>query len=776
VLHIGDVGRVDEGSEPRVGSSTIEGVAGVQLVVDAQLGGNVRDVSAAVEEALVGLRPAIEAEHVTLHPALFRPANFIELALHNVTHSLLIGGILVAVVLVLFLADLRAAVVSLTAIPLSLLTAIIVLDALGLTINTLTLGGLAIAIGEVVDDAIIDVENIVRRLRENRPLDAPRPTWQVVFDASIEVRSSVVYATFLVALVFIPVIGLSGVQGAMFRPLGMAYILAIMASLLVALTVTPALSLVLLAHRTGHADDPPLQRRLKRWYGRQLMALHHHPKIVMLAAGALMLVAVALVPFFGGTFLPEFNEGHWRVHMSAVPGTSLEESIRIGNRVTAMLRQDTRIRSVAQRAGRAEVGEDTWGPHYSEFEVDLIPMSGEEVEAFQSELRRTLGQFPGVHFLIMPFLTERIEEVLSGSTAPLVVKLFGEDLDSLDVGAALVADAMAQIRGAADVQAGTPAVAPEVLVRLNPEAMAAAGVPALDALSAVEAATAGETVAQIFEGNRATDVVVKLSAARLGRPEDLAGIPLAGLGGRVVTLGAMADIARVSGRYSISHQGARRVQTVTAATAGRDLASFTSQVETTLRALRLPRGIYTEVSGSATARRQAQRELLSRSLLAGAGILMLLWLAFGDTRRLLLVLANLPFALVGGVLAVFLTGASVSLGSLVGFVTLFGITTRNAIMLIAHYDHLVRHEGETWGEHAAIRGASERLGPILMTAAITGLGLMPLALGSGEAGREIEGPLAIVILVGLLTSTVLILVELPTLAIRSVLFGERFDG
>ena len=772
VLRISDVATVREGGEPRVGAATIAGKEGVQLVVDAQLGGNIRDVSAAVEQALVDMRPAIEAEGITLHPGLFRPATFIELALRNVVHSLLIGGLLVAVVLVLFLADFRAALVSLTAIPLSLLAAVIVLDALGFTINTLTLGGLAIAIGEVVDDAIIDCENIVRRLRENRTLPARRPAWQVVYDASIEVRSSVVYATFLVALVFIPVIGLSGVQGAFFRPLGIAYIMAIMASLLVALTVTPALSLVLLANRDGHADDPPVIRWLKGWYGQRLVALEQHPTSVMLGAAGLILVALAMVPFFGGGFLPEFNEGHLRVHMQAVPGTSLDESVRIGNAVTAALQQDRRIKSVAQRAGRAEVGEDTFGPHYSEFEVDLTPMSGEEAETFQAELRATLKQFPGVHFVVMPFLTERIEETLSGSTAPLVIKLFGDDLDSLDVSATTVAVALQRVPGATDVQAGAAAVAPEVLVRLRPDAIAAAGVSALDALGAVETATQGQTVAQLFEGNRATDVVVKLNSAGLARPEDLSAIPLVSASGRIVPLGDVATIARVTGRYSVGHEGARRVQVVTAAVTGRDIASFTTDVERALKSLRLPHGIYPEVSGSATAQRQARHELVVRSVLAGVGILLLLWLAFGDMRRLLLVLANLPFALVGGVFAVFLTGASVSLGSLVGFVTLFGITTRNAIMLIAHYDHLVRYEGATWGASTAIRGASERLGPILMTAAITGLGLLPLALGSGEAGREIEGPLAIVILGGLVTSTALSLFVLPTLALRFGRFGE----
>ncbi|MBA2685868.1 MAG: efflux RND transporter permease subunit [Gemmatimonadaceae bacterium] len=771
-LRIGDIAHVIEGSEPRVGAATVNGQDAVQLVVDAQLGANVREVAAGVTHALDAMRPAIEAEQIKLHPALFQPSKFIDVALLNVEHSLLIGGSLVAVVLLLFLADFRAAAVSLTAIPLSLLAAIVVLDMLGLTINTLTLGGLAIAIGEVVDDAIIDVENIGRRLRENRSRAEPKPLSQVVFNASVEVRSSVVYATFLVALVFIPVVGLTGVQGAFFRPLGLAYLFAILASLLVALTVTPALAFVLLARRTGHGGDSPLVEWLKVRYTRQLSSLQQHPGTIIAASGILIVVAVVMVPFFGGSFLPEFNEGHLRLHMAAVPGTSLDESIRIGNAVTASLRLDKRVRSVAQRAGRAEAAEDTYGPYYSEMEVDLAPLSGAEAARFQTGLRRMVNTFPGAHFLIMPYLTERIEETLSGSTAPLVVKIFGDNLDSLDAATRTIDDLVRRVPDAVDVQSSSAAVSPEVLVRLKPQALTSAGVPALDALSAVETATQGERVAQVFEGNRATDVVVKINQGRLSRPEDLAQIPLATLGGRVIPLGEVADIARVTGRYSVAHEGARRIQTVTASAGSGDLAAFTSKVEKRLTGASLPGGIYTEVVGSATARREAQRELLLRGLLAGAGILVLLWLAFGNLRQLLLVLANLPFALVGGVFAVFVTGASVSLGSLVGFVTLFGITTRNAIMLIAHYDHLVRHEGETWGPAAAIRGATERLGPILMTAVITGLGLLPLAIGSGDPGREIEGPLAIVILGGLVTSTVLSLFVLPTLALRYGRFGE----
>jgi len=366
---------------------------------------------------------------------------------------------------------------------------------------------------------------------------------------------------------------------------------------------------------------------------------------------------------------------------------------------------------------------------------------------------------------------------LSGSTAPVVVKLFGQSLDSLDLAARSVASAVRGMRGAADVTFGTPPVSPEVLVRLRPQALVAAGVPAGDALQTVAAGTGGATVAQVFEGNRSTDVVVRLDPRDLTRPEDLGDIPLIGAGGRLVTLAQVADIARRSGRYAVAHEGSRRVQIVTTDVRGRDVASFTQDLEQRLRATTLlPRGVYAEIGGTARAQRTAQRELLARSFFALVGIVLLLWLSFGETRRVLLILVNLPFALVGGVFAVALTGASLSLGSLVGFVTLFGITTRNAIMLISHYDHLVRHEGATWGGATAIRGAAERLGPILMTALVTGLGLLPLALGSGDPGREIEGPLALVILGGLVTSTALSLFVLPTLALAFGHFRDEAPG
>jgi CzcA family heavy metal efflux pump len=774
VLRLGDLGRVIHAPETRFGEGGVNGARGIVVVVSGQLGANTKVVARRVESALARLRPTIEAAGLQLHPALFRPSEFIDLALRNITTSLLLGAVLVAVVLFLFLADARAAAISLTAIPLSLLAAILTLERLGFGINTLTLGGLAIALGEVVDDAIIDVENIARRLRLNRAGPDPRPASRVVLEASLEVRSSVVYATFVVALVFVPVLLLTGVQGALFRPLALAYILATMASLLVALSVTPAMTLVLLGTRDGRVAEAPVLTWLKRRYQRVLSWSLPRPALFGGTAVLVCGAAAMAVPFFGATFLPEFREGHYLVHMSAVPGTSLDESLRLGQRVTEVLRADPRVRSVAQRIGRAELSEDTWGTHYTEFEVSLVPLTGEDAETVEHDLRTLLLGFPGVNFAIRGFLSERIEETLTGSTAELVVRVFGDDLDSLDLAARRVAELMGGVPGTIDVSYDPPAVTPEVAIRLRPHDVAAAGLRPDEVLEAVEAATRGVTVAHLFEGNRSTAVTVTLIPAARARPEDLRALPVVSGSGRLVELQQVADIARTTGRPLIMHVGTRRVQTVTANVAGGDTEGVTRELEQRLSGgTDLPGGVYAEVGGTGTAQREARRELLLNSMLAGAGILMLLWLAFAETSRLSLVLANLPFALVGGVLAVSASGGVLSLGSLVGFVTLFGIATRNAVMLVSHYDHLVWHEGMRWGPEAAVRGAMERLGPILMTALVTGLGLLPLAIGSGDPGREIEGPMAIVILGGLATSTALTLFVLPTLALRFGRFAER---
>jgi CzcA family heavy metal efflux pump len=765
-VRLKDVADVLEAPEPKIGDALIMGERGVILLCQDQYGANTMEVTRAVESALEEMKPLLASEKIIIHPRLFRPANFIQTSLHNVNVSLLIGGVLVVVVLFLFLLDLRTAFISFTSIPLSLLAAVIVLDRFGITLNTLTLGGFAIAIGVVVDDAIIDVENILRRLRENRNLPKPRSLFHVILDASLEVRSAVVYATFIVAAVFMPVLMMCGVQGRLFAPLGTSFILAIMASLAVALTVTPALCYLLLSRIEPHTE-PKYVSWLKERHRHWLERLSKRPRTVLVAALLLCLGAAATLPFFGGEFLPEFREGHFILHMAALPGTSLKESLRMGREVTAELLKHPHIRSVSQQAGRAELGEDTWGPHYSELHVDLQPLSGEEAEAIEGEMRQALGKFPGLTFKIMPFLAERMEETISGVTAQYVVNIFGDDLDVLDQKAGEIRQVVSQVRGAVDVEMESQPGLQETVARLRPERLLQLGFRPVDVMDAIQTAYQGTVVAQTYEGNKVFDVTVILHPSNRKSAATLGDLMLRNADGLRVPLRELAEIYSANSRYVVSHDGARRRQQVSCNIAGGDAAAFAKEARKQIESkVSLPSGYYLVYSGSAEAQDKARHDLLIHSLIAAVVIVLLLAIEFRTARNLALILANLPFALVGGVLAVFATGGLLSIGSLVGFVTLFGITMRNSIMMISHFEHLVQKEGMTWGLDAAIRGASERLLPILMTALVTALGLLPLAIGAGEAGREIEGPMAIVILGGLLTSTVLNLLVLPTLALR----------
>ena len=764
---LGSVARVTEAPEPPIGAAAIGGRPGVALVVSGQFGTNTLEVTRNVEKALADLRPALKREAIDLDATIFRPANFIQTAVSNVRSSLIIGAILVVIVLFLFLFDLRVAAISCTAIPVSLLAAVVFLELRGLTLNTMTLGGLAIAIGEVVDDAVIDVENILRRLRENQHLEQPRSPFAVVLDASLEVRSAVVYATFAVILVFIPILTMSGVAGRLFAPLGEAYMASILASLLVALTLTPALSLLLLGSRGQKEEEPPVVRWLKERYARLLVRVEGSSKLVVTVALLFTVAGLAIVPFLGGAFLPELKEGHFIIHMSAVPGTSLEESMRIGNRVTAALLRLPFVRRVAQRAGRAERADDVFGTHDSEFEVDLVPLSGDKAEQATQEVRRALSEFPGVNFAVKTFLTERVEETLSGYTAAVVVNVYGSDLDQLDAAAQQLARVLSSMKGATDVQVKSPPGTPQIGVRLRKGDLARWGFNPVAVLETIRTAFQGEGVGQVYDGNRVFDVTAIIDPGLRTNITDIGDLPLKSAGGAYVRLRQLADIFETSGRYVVLHQGARRVQTVTCNVAGGNVTAFVAEAQKQIgSSVQLPVGSYVEFTGAAAAQTSSKRDLILHFLLAAVAIVMLLSIVMGHPRNLLLLLLNLPFALVGGVLMVVANGGVLSIGSMVGFVTLFGITLRNSIMMISHYEHLVVTEGMPWNESTSIRGASERLAPILMTALVTALGLLPLALGSSAPGREIEGPMALVILGGLATSTALNLLILPTLALR----------
>jgi CzcA family heavy metal efflux pump len=766
-LTLGQVADVRNGATPPFGAALINGKTGVILNVESQYGADVLTVTTQAEKALDELRPVLEREGIALEPDLFRPANFVDTSIHNIRNSLLFGGALVVIVLFLFLYDVRTAAISCTAIPLSLLAAIIVMDKMGYPLNTMTLGGLAIAIGEVVDDAVIDVENILRRLRQNAASPQPRPFFDVVLSASLEVRSAVVYATFAVALIFTPILTLSGLAGRIFAPLGIAYILSILASLLVALTVTPALSMLLLGHRSLRSEEPPLARWLRAHYVRILEVIEEAPRIVIASAAVVTLCGLATIPFLATSFLPEMHEGHFIVHMIGVPGTSLDESLRRGRQVTSALLKLPFVRSVGQRIGRAELAYDTWGPYYSEMEVDLKPMGGEAEEAADARIRKTLSQFNGVAFSMNTFLTERIDETLSGYTAAVVANIYGTNLNHLDGEAAQVARVLQGLSGARDIQMQAPPGMPEIAVALNTPELQHWGFDPVTVLENVHTAYEGRQVGDIYEGNRVFGVDVILPPALRNRVESVAQLPMRSPDGVYIQLGRLARVYETSGRYAVLHEGARRVQTITLNVAGGGAEDFVRNAQRAIaQHVKLAPGDYVQFSGTAEAEAQSRHELIVHSLLAGLGIVLLLSIVFANTRNLLLVLANLPFALVGGVLAVFASGGVLSLGAMVGFVTLFGVTLRNSIMLISHYEHLVNVEGREWGYCTAIDGASERLVPILMTALVTALGLLPLALGSSAPGQEIEGPLAIVILGGLFTSTTLNLLLLPTLALR----------
>ncbi len=765
-VRLRDVANVGDGVEPKFGDAQINGVSGVIVAAHGAYGANTLEVTAGLEQALREFGPLLKEQGIELHARLFRPATFVERSLRHISRALLLGGALVFVVLWVFLLDWRTALISFVSIPLSLLAAVIVLDQFGVSLNTITLGGFAIAIGVVVDDAIIDVENILRRLRENIARPNPRPVWRVVLEASLEVRHAIVYATFIVALVFVPVLTMGGIAGRLFGPLAVSFLIATFASLVVALTVTPALCFALLSRAKPH-EEPGYLARVKRWHRGLLTRVSATPRFTMGLVLVLILAACATIPFFGGEFLPEFREGHLVIHVAAVPGTSLEHSVEMGKRVTAELLKDKRIVSIGHQIGRAEIGEDTFGPHYGEMHTELAEMGGEEAEQFMSEIRKPLLQFPGLSFKVMPFLVERMEETLSGATAEVVVKLQGHDLEALDRAAGEVRRVMTRVRGAADVSVESQPGAPELVVRLKPERLSAYGLAPETALEIIEAAFQGVEVGQVFHAEQVSDVMVVLPRQQHADPEKIGGLMLANAAGVRVPLREVADVFLAEGRSAIVHEASQRRQQVTCNVVGRDTASFMAELKRRIAAeAKLPPDILPVYAGSAEAQRGARRDLLVHSALAGLGILLLLGVVFRSPRHLLLVLANLPFALVGGVLAVFAGGGLLSVGSLIGFVTLFGISMRNSIMMMSHFEHLVRHEGCAWNLDTALRGASERLVPILMTALVTGLGLLPLALGAGSAGGEIEGPMAMVILGGLVTSTILNLLVLPVLAAR----------
>ncbi len=761
-VRLADVATVTDGAAPRFGDAIIGGRPGILVETSTQYGANTLEVTRELEHRLDVLAPALAQQGVHYHPALLRPASFIESAIAKLRNSLLIGAVLVVVLLLLTLRDWRGALISFSAIPVSLLATVWILGMWGLSLNTMSLGGLVVALGVVVDDAVIDVENITRRRRGARHGLAMST---LLLDASLEVRRPVFFATAAVAVAFLPIVMLSGLQGAFFRPLSIAFLLAVGLSLLVAMSATPALCALMMQDHAPPAE-PGWLRRCKNVQRSLIGLLAPRARLVMLLVLLSGLLGLALLPLLGARLLPDFRENYLIAHAALRPGISLEETSRVGQRIAARLAALPGVRSVAEQIGRAENGQDPDAPNKSEFEIQLDPGQSLTTAQLEERVRSVFEQFPNQLVEIYSVLAERIGETLSGEVAPFFVSVFGPDLDVDDRVAGEIAEVLKQFPQSGSVHLQVPPRQPELEVRLKEDQLALYGLQASEALATMNAAFHGTVVAQLNQSDRSVPVVVRLAQAGAS-PEELGQLTVRGQDGARVALGRVAEIRMVSARSLVEHEDGLRRQVVVANPRTADQAGYARAAQAAIAAhVKLPADVYLRYGGAAPEQAAAARELIWHSLAALILIVLLLALAFGHSRHVLLVLAALPSTLIGGVVAVALTGGTLSLGAMVGFVALFGMAARNTILLISHYEHLVGAEGQAWNVTTAQRGAEERLTPVLLTALLTALALLPVALQSSQPGHEIEGPMAIVILGGLVSSTFVSLVLVPPLAAR----------
>ncbi len=720
-----------------------------------------RDVEAALAELSRG-RPAGLSEP----QVLFRQSEFIQASVGNVTEALRDGAIMVTLVLFAFLLSARTTFISLLAIPLSLAVTALVFKLLGQSINVMTLGGLAIAVGELVDDAVVDVENILRRLKQNRTLANPLPALEVVRQASIEVRSGIVYATAIVVLVFVPLFALPGIEGRLFTPLGVAYIVSILASMLVSMTVTPALSSYLLPRmkNLGHGDSP-LVRRLKTWDARLLAWSFPRAPLLLAAAALAVALAAASVPFFPRAFLPAFNEGSVVVGMLFNPGTSLDESNRMGALAETLLQEVPEVRQVGRRTGRAELDEHAEGVHSSEFEVDLRD-SDRNREQVMADIRARLSVLPAQVAVGQP-ISHRLDHLLSGVRAQIAVKVFGDDTDTLRGLAEQLRQGMATIPGLVDLTVEKQVLIPQITVRLDHRKAAQAGLSSGEAIRILQALTDGAHGAQIVDGPRRYDLVLRLpDQAR--SPQDLARTLIDTPAGRL-PVSAIATVEETDGPNQIGRENGRRRIVVYANTDGSDMGRIIGDIRTALTRLNLPPGSFISLEGQFQAQEEATRLIAGLSLVSLLMVFLVLYSRYRSAVLSLLVMANIPMALVGSVVAMWIAGVTLSVASMVGFITLAGIASRNGILKVSHYINLCRFEGERFGEAMVIRGSLERLTPVLMTALTAAFALTPLLLAADAPGKEILHPVAVVIFGGLVSSTLLDTLLTPVLYLR---FGQ----
>jgi Cu/Ag efflux pump CusA len=801
-IRLGDVAAVEFGARIKRGDAGSNGQPAVIMSVQKQPGASTIELTEKVDNAMRGLQATLPPD-VEINTRLFRQSNFIEASIGNVIEALRDGAILVAIVLFLFLLNFRTTAITLTAIPLSFVVTFLIFYAFGISINTMTLGGLAVAIGELVDDAIVDIENIFRRLRENYALPDPRPSIEVIYHASLEIRSSIVFATIIVALVFLPLFMLTGVEGRLLAPLGLAYITSLVASLFISLTVTPVLASYLMPQlfkkngrnksilavwfeklkarfsrnegsENGHDEPPPafedgeepkggghseedsfVVRWLKKWDERLLHWTLRHPYKVMIGAATLFLVTMATLPFVGTAFLPEFNEGTLTINIQAQPGTSLAESNRIGTIGEKLVMEVPEVISTGRRTGRAELDEHAEGVHYTEIDVDLRE-SDRPRDEILSDIREKLAVIPGVNLNVGQPISHRLDHLQSGVRAQIAVKLFGDDLSVLRSKAEEIRNVMQTVEGATDVQIERQVLIPQIRFNVDRARAAQYGLQPGEITDTLETALNGRTVSQAIEGARRYDVVVRFDDASRNSLDALRNATVDTPQGAQIPVSAVATIENLPGPNQILRENTQRRIVISSNTADRDLGSVVRDMQERVAAqVDLPQGYFVEFGGQFQASQEATRTLSLLTIFSLIAIFFLLIKALGDWRSALQVMINIPLALIGAVIALLLSGGVFSIATLVGFISLVGITSRNGIMMISHYLHLMREEGEDFTEEMIIRGSLERLVPVMMTALTAGLSLVPFVLAADAPGKEILHPLAVVVIGGILTSTLL---------------------
>ncbi len=787
---LSQIAEVKFGGALKRGDASINGNPAVILTVEKQPGASTVALTDDIEKALVDLQATLPPD-VKLNPHIFQQKNFIVNSLQNVEEALRDGIILVIIVLFLFLLNYRTTVITLTAIPISLIISAIVFRWFDISINTLTLGGLAIAIGELVDDAIVDVENVFRRLRENSLSANPKPVLKVIYEASSEVRNSIVYATIIVVLVFIPLFYMQGIEGRIFAPLGIAYITSIVASLFVSLTVTPALCSYLLNNvgksnrnkkqswlgrifNSEHAGDSPLVKWLKNKDTRLLNWGLSNSKQVIIAASILIVASITIVPFFGTEFLPPFNEGSFTINLSAPAGTSLEESNKIGTMAENLMMKVPEVEFVSRRTGRAELDEHVEPVSNSEIEVELkenIERSRDEILA---DIRKQLDLLKGVSVNVGQPISHRLDHLLSGVRAQVAIKLFGEDLTDLRSNANAIREVISSVPGVVDVQIEKQVMVPQLLIKVNREALQRYGIQAGKVAQDLEIFYNGKVTGQILDGQKTFDILLRSTDIERSNIENIRNTMIDTPEGNLIPLHQIASIEYTSAINSVWHENTQRRIVISCNVQGRDLGSTVKEMQQKIGSdIQLPQGYFLEYGGQFESQQSASKLILFLSLFSVAGIFLVLYSHFKSSRIVLQVMLNIPLALIGSVIAVMLTGGTFSIATLVGFITLTGIASRNGIMMISHYIHLIEHEGEQFGKHMIIRGSLERLVPVLMTALTAALALVPLTLDSQASGKEILYPVAIVILGGLVSCTLLDMIVTPVVF---YVFGEKALG